>query len=172
MPLNLWTRAPNVTAITLSAQVTAPADRVFQAFFDSALLQAWWQVTRSVTVPRVLGPYVLEWDICDTQDDVMGRIGGVLRGTVMQIEPDRAFFIADLFWLPISGDPIGPMALDVTCAPVADKTGSYTEIRVAQTGFEDSVRWRQYYELAKADLTRAMAALKALVESGTTETSG
>ena len=46
-----------------------------------------------------------------------GRLGGVFRGTVMQFEAGRGFFLADVYWLPPDGDPIGPMALEVTCAP-------------------------------------------------------
>jgi hypothetical protein len=61
----------------------------------------------------------------------------------MQFEAGRSFFVADAFWLPPDGDPIGPMALEVTCTPL--DVG--TEVRVTQRGFEESLRWRRYYEV-------------------------
>ena len=75
--------------------------------------------TQSVTTPRVLGPYAIEWPPTDYRDDVLGRLGGVFRGTVMQFDAGRGFFVADAFWLPPDGDPIGPMALEVTLTPTA-----------------------------------------------------
>ena len=45
---------------------------------------------RSITTPRVLGPYVIEWRPTEFRDEVLGRLGGVLRGTVMQIDAATA----------------------------------------------------------------------------------
>ena len=42
---------------------------------------------RSVTTPRALGPYAIEWRPTDFRDEILGRLGGVFRGTVMQFEP-------------------------------------------------------------------------------------
>jgi hypothetical protein len=36
---------------------------------------------------------------------------------------------------------------------------------VRQTGFEDSVRWRRYYEVVPYGWERALASLKSLLES-------
>ena len=98
--------------------IAAPPALVLKAFFDADALGAWWQVTRSVTTPRALGPYAIEWPPTDFRDDMLGRLGGVFRGTVMQFAPGAGFFVADAYWLPPDGDPIGPMALDVTCTAV------------------------------------------------------
>src|SRR5437868_15182950 len=98
--------------------IKAPINLVLRAFFDAAALQAWWQVSRSVTTPRVLGPYAVEWAPADFRDEIVGRLGGVFRGTVMQFESSTGFFVADAYWLPPDGEPIGPMALDVRCVPV------------------------------------------------------
>ena len=95
--------------------IEAPAGRVLQAFFDADALGTWWQVAHAVTTPRALGPYALEWGPTDFRDEVLGRLGGVFRGTVMQVDPERGFFVADAYWLPPEGDPIGPMALEVSC---------------------------------------------------------
>jgi uncharacterized protein YndB with AHSA1/START domain len=131
-----------------------------RAFFDAAALGAWWNVTRSVTTPRVLGPYAVEWPPTEFRDEVLGRLGGVFRGTVIQVEPGRSFLVADAFWLPPDGDPIGPMALEVTCTP----SGSGTEVKVTQHGFEESVRWRRYYEVATVGWQRALRSMKMLLE--------
>ena len=143
-----------------SIVINAPAGRVLKAFFDADALSAWWQVAHAVTTPRALGPYAVEWTPTDFRDDLLGRLGGVFRGTVVHFEPGLGFFVADAFWLPPDGDPIGPMALEVTCAPA----GAGTMVRVTQMGFEESARWRRYYEVIGNGWDRALASLKSLLE--------
>ena len=147
-------------SLDVTALVTAPPSIVMRAFFDPQALGAWWQVRHAVTTPRVLGPYAIEWAPTDFRDDILGRLGGVFHGTIMQYHASQGFFVADAYWLPPDGDPIGPMALHVTVRP----EGNGTEIRVTQTGFEESDRWRRYYEVVGHGWTRALASLKALLE--------
>jgi uncharacterized protein YndB with AHSA1/START domain len=148
-------------SLDVSAVIAAPAGRVLKAFFDADALVAWWQVAHSVTAPRALGPYVIEWPPTDFRDEVLGRLGGVFRGTVVQFDQGRGFFVADAFWLPPDGDPIGPMALEVT---VQSESSGSTRVRVTQRGFEESARWRRYYEVIGFGWERALASLKALLE--------
>src|SRR4051812_28558498 len=103
---------PGKTAATspqldVAIVIKAPVNRVLKAFFDADALGAWWLVARSVTTPRALGPYVIEWKPTDFRDDVLGRLGGVFRGIVMQYDPGRGFFVADAFWLPPDGERSG-----------------------------------------------------------------
>ncbi len=142
--------------------IAAPPGRILKAFFDADALGAWWQVARAVTTPRTLGAYAIEWTPTDYRDEVLGRLGGVFRGTVVQFEPNHGFFIADAFWLPPDGDPIGPMALDVTCTPEPNRAA--TRLHVVQTGFEESPRWRRYYEIFGIGLERALGSLRMLLE--------
>ena len=151
----------SVPNLDISAVIAAPAGRVLRAFFDADALIAWWQVTHSVTTPRALGPYAIEWAPTDFRDEVLGRLGGVFRGTVMQYASPRGFFVADAFWLPPDGDPIGPMALEVI---LEAEPGGATRVRVTQTGFEESDRWRRYYEVIGFGWERALASLKSLLE--------
>jgi uncharacterized protein YndB with AHSA1/START domain len=148
-------------SLDVTAIIAAPAARILKAFFDADALSAWWQVARSVTTPRVLGPYAIEWKPTDFRDEVLGRLGGVFRGTVMQFHEGQGFFVADAFWLPPDGEPIGPMALEVRLQ--AEATGS-TRIRVTQTGFEEGARWRRYYEVIGVGWSRALTSLKSLLE--------
>jgi uncharacterized protein YndB with AHSA1/START domain len=104
---------------------------------------------------------VVEWTPTEFRDDVLGRLGGVFRGTILEFDAGLGFFVADAYWLPPEGDPIGPMALEVTCTPVT--TG--TRLRVAQHGFEESDRWRRYYEVVGHGWERALASLKSLLEA-------
>lgn len=151
-------------SLDLSTTIAAAPERVQQAFFEPAALRAWWQVVNAVTTPRVLGPFALEWAPSDYRDDILGRLGGVFRGIVMQFDPGRSFFVADAFWLPPDDDPIGPMALEVSCTPVQLPGITGTAIHVTQTGFEESARWRRYYEVIGVGWERALASLKALLE--------
>jgi uncharacterized protein YndB with AHSA1/START domain len=153
-----------VPALNVSMLIAAPPARVLKAFFDPAALGAWWQVVRSVTIPRPLGPYVVEWRPTDFRDEILGRLGGVFRGTVIQYQPHEGFFVGDGFWLPPDGDPIGPMALGVTCTAVGQNLNGATQLRVTQTGCDDSVRWQRYYEVVQHGWERALTSLKALLE--------
>ena len=147
-------------SLDVAIVISAPSTRILRAFFDPAALGAWWQVANAVTSPRALGPYVVEWPPTEYRDEVLGRLGGVFRGTVMQFQPGIGFFVADAFWLPPDGEPIGPMALEVTCTPA----GTGTRVRVTQKGFEDGVRWHRYYEVVSHGWERALSSLKALLE--------
>ena len=117
-----------------------------------------------MTSPRPLGPYAIEWTPTDFRDEVLGRLGGVFRGTVMQFDPARGFFVADCFWLPPDGDPIGPMALEVDCTQAGPDFASGTRLHVRQSGFEEGTRWRRYYEIVGNGWERALVSLRALLE--------
>jgi uncharacterized protein YndB with AHSA1/START domain len=151
----------------VALDIGATPRAVLNAFFDGATLNAWCGTTRSVTTPRALGPFALEWATTEDRDDVLGRLGGVLRGTVMQFEGTRGFFVADVYWLPPDTGPIGPMAIEVTCtlAAAADGRPGTTRVRMVQSGFEESVRWRRYYEVSGRAWVGALDALKARLES-------
>jgi uncharacterized protein YndB with AHSA1/START domain len=146
--------------LDVSTFIAAPPGLVLKAFFDVHALQAWWLVRNAVTIPRVLGPYAIEWPPTDFRDEQLGRLGGVFRGTVMQVQPTQGFFVADAYWLPPDGEPIGPMALHVTVRPEANGT----QVRVTQSGFEESDRWQRYYEVVTHGWERALASLKSLLE--------
>jgi uncharacterized protein YndB with AHSA1/START domain len=155
------TKKAATPGLDVSMNIRAAPGRILKAFFDADALGAWWQVAHSVTTPRVLGPYAIEWKPTDYRDDELGRLGGVFRGIVVQFDPSRGFFVADAFWLPPDGDPIGPMALEVSLAAQPD---GGTEVHVVQTGFENSTRWRRYYEIVGVGWERALKSLKMLLE--------
>jgi uncharacterized protein YndB with AHSA1/START domain len=146
---------------THSLTIAAPPAAVLDAFFDHEALATWWHVTRSLCVARPLGVYAVEWTPTEWKDDVLGRLGGAFRGTVIEFKAGREFFIADAYWLPPDGDPIGPMAFEATCATLGDRT----VLKVRQSGWEESQRWTRYYELLTTGFTVALDQLKAYVES-------
>jgi uncharacterized protein YndB with AHSA1/START domain len=143
--------------------VQAPPERVLAAFFDPHDLAAWWQVVRSVTVPRPLGTYALEWHSTDVRDPLLGRLGGAFHGTVIEYRPGVEFFVADAYWSPPDGDPVGPMAMEVRCTP-HDAPGS-TRLVVRQSADDDGPRWRRYFEIVAAGWQQALAELKHYLES-------
>ena len=148
---------------TADLVIIATPAAVIDAFFDPKALAVWWQATRSFCVPRPLGGYAVEWETTDWSDDVLGRLGGALHGTVMEYKPGREFFLADAFWLPPDGDPIGPMALEATCS----KHPWGAQLHVRQSGFEEGARWRRYYEVITPGWERALDTMKVLLERGT-----
>jgi uncharacterized protein YndB with AHSA1/START domain len=148
-------------SVDLRVRIAAPAPVILRAFFEPEALNAWWQVAHAVTTPRTLGPYAIEWPPTHFRDEVLGRLGGVFRGTVMQYDAGHGFFVADAFWLPPDGDPIGPMALTVTVDAGAD---GVSHVHIVQRGFEESERWRRYYDVITQGWERALASLKSLLE--------
>src|SRR5690349_16748082 len=143
-----------------SLLINAAPTRVLAAFFDPHALAVWWQVQRSVTTPRPMGIYAIEWPPTADADELLGRLGGVFYGRVIEYLPGREAFIADAWWLAPDGEPIGPMALAVSCR----MSGPACRLVVKQTGFEDSPRWRRYYAVIAKGWQSSLAALKAYVE--------
>jgi uncharacterized protein YndB with AHSA1/START domain len=152
---------PDEVQFEHSILITAAPTRVMAAFFDPAALAAWWQTVRSVTTPRVLGVYAVEWDPTTDRDDVLGRLGGVFHGTVIEYFAGRELLIADAWWLPPDGDPIGPMSLAVSCT----MDGPACRLRVRQSGYDEGPRWRRYYDVIGRGWRSSIVALKEYVET-------
>lgn len=144
--------------VELNVIVQAPPERVLNAFFDPADLTTWWHVIRSVTVPRTLGTYAVEWESTEHQDEVLGRLGGAFHGTVIDFRAGEEFFVADAYWTPPDGEPIGPMALVVTCTPQSG--GHITRLAIRQSGDDDGVRWQRYFEIVARGWQHALEELK------------
>ena len=140
--------------------ITAAPERVLAAFFDPTELSAWWQTVRSVTIPHPLGIYAVEWEPTTFRDEVLGPLGGAFHGTVMEYRAGREFFVADAYWLPPQGLPLGPMALEVTCTI----EGPATRLRVRQSGREDGERWHRYYAVISSGWVSSLQALKTYLE--------
>lgn len=146
--------------IDQSVVIRAAPERVFAAFFDPAALAEWWQVARSITVPKVLGVYAVEWEPTAHRDEIFGPLGGVFYGRVVDLREGQEFFVADAWWLPPEGHPLGPMGLQVTCVP----DGAGCRVRVRQQGGEDSERWRHYYAVVASGWRRSLETLRQRLE--------
>jgi uncharacterized protein YndB with AHSA1/START domain len=153
--------AGRTSAFDHSILISAAPTRVMAAFFDPVALSAWWQTSRAITTPRPLGLYAVEWDPTDHADEVLGRLGGVFYGQVIEYKPGRELFVADAWWLPPDGEPLGPMSLQVNC--VMD--GPACRLRVRQSGADDGPRWERYYAVIGGGWKASLAALKAYVEA-------
>ena len=146
--------------------IDAPAERVLTAFLDPRDLAAWWQVERSVTVARPLGTYAVEWPRTSYRDEILGPLGGAFHGTVMEFRAGSELFVADAFWNPPEGDPVGPMALEVRCTAAGPAAGpTSTRVSVRLSGEEDGPRWQRYFAVMRAGWPRALAELKRYLET-------
>ena len=142
--------------------ITARPEAVVGAFFDPAALPVWWDTVRSVTMPRPLGVYAVEWDATPFRDDLLGTLGGVFYGTVMDYRPGRAFSLAGAYWLPPDALAFGPMALDVHCRT----RGTSTRLQVRQSGSDEGPRWERYYRIISTGWETSLLALKDYLERG------
>jgi uncharacterized protein YndB with AHSA1/START domain len=143
-----------------SLSIAAPPGAVLDAFFEHEALKTWWHARRSLCVARPLGSYAVEWEPTAWEDEILGRLGGTLRGTVIEFKPGQELFIADAYWLPPDGDPIGPMAIEATCS----LHGTSTVLHLRQSGWEDQPRWNRYYDIIATGLTESLEELKTYVE--------
>jgi uncharacterized protein YndB with AHSA1/START domain len=143
-----------------SILISAPPARVLGAFFDPAALATWWHAVRSVTTPRPLGVYAIEWEPAADADDILGRLGGVFYGIVVEYDAGRELLVSDAWWIPPDTNPVGPMSLQVTCA----MEGPGCRLQVRQSGFEESSRWQRYYRVIDRGWKQSLAALKEYVE--------
>jgi uncharacterized protein YndB with AHSA1/START domain len=143
-----------------SILIRATPDRVLGLFFDPVALAVWWLAVRSVTTPRPLGIYAVEWEPTAESDAILGRLGGVFYGMVMEYKEGRELFVAEAWWIPPDGDPIGPMSLQVNCS----QEDSACRVRVRQSGFEETPRFRRYYSVIERGWHISLAALKEYAE--------
>jgi uncharacterized protein YndB with AHSA1/START domain len=143
-----------------SVLITAAPERVLGAFFDPAALAVWWQATRSVTTARPLGVYAIEWQPSTEADELLGRLGGVFYGIVVEYQAGRELLVSEAWWLPPDTNPVGPMSLHVTCA----REGTACRLQVRQSGFEESPRWQRYYSVIDRGWKQSLGALKDYVE--------
>jgi len=145
--------------------IAASPDAVFRCFFSPDAIRIWWQAVRSVTTPVPFGVYAIEWTTTPFRDDVLGPLGGVLHGTVVDVQRGEHFLIADCWWVPPEGDPIGPMGLHVTCTP----DGAGCKLHVRQDGYETSPRWLRYYAIITRGWQVSLSALKRYAETQSKE---
>jgi uncharacterized protein YndB with AHSA1/START domain len=136
--------------------------RVLSAFFQPRDLAVWWDVSNAVTMPRPLAPYAVQWPPTHFTDDVLGRLGGTLHGTMIDYREGASFFLADLYYTPPEGGPIGPMALEIETRPVED--GRTTELVVRQSAEDAGPRWQRYFAVMGEGWERALDALREHLE--------
>lgn len=147
---------PDGLRVDSTVRIIGPPTRVLTAFIDAQALAAWWGVLRSVTTPRPLGVYALEWG------NANGLAGGVFHGTVMEYRAGRELFVANAYWLPAGGEPLGPMGLEVTCRV----DGPATRVRVRQSGTDNGARWKRYEDNMTSGWKVSLDALKQYIEDG------
>lgn len=151
---------PSPSTLEHDILIQAAPARVLGAFFDAASLHVWWHTVRSVTTPRPLGVFAVEWAPGEV-DEVLGRLGGVFYGTVLEYTPARELFVADAWWIPPDGEPLGPMALTVRTTA----EGAGCRLLVIQSGFEDGPRWARYHQVISRGWRASLASLKQCLES-------
>lgn len=142
--------------------IKAPPAAILDAFFDAEALGIWWGASGAVCTPRPLGSYAIEWPATNWRDDVLGPLGGSLHGTVMEFRPGQEFFVAELYWMPPEGDPIGPMSLEATCT----QDGDGVLLQLRQSGHDPgSERWSRYYDVVVGNWLVTLEALRCYLEN-------
>jgi uncharacterized protein YndB with AHSA1/START domain len=151
-----------VLDVSRTQLIQAPPARVMQAFFSDVDLKGWWGVTRAFAVARPLGMYAIEWAATDFKDDILGRLGGALHGSVIDFRPDDSFFLAEVYWQPPDGAPIGPMALEVRCRPQGN--GRQTVLTVKQSGEGEGPRFERYFSIMSSGWEGALTGMKDYID--------
>jgi uncharacterized protein YndB with AHSA1/START domain len=150
-----------VLDVTRTQLIQAPPARVMQAFFSDVDLKGWWGVTRAFAVARPLGMYAIGWSTTDFKDDILGRLGGAFHGTIIDFHP-HSFFLAEVYWQPPDGDPIGPMALEVQCRPQGN--GRQTMLTIKQSGEGEGQRFERYFAIMSRGWEGALTEMKDYID--------
>jgi hypothetical protein len=148
--------------IRRAIRIRSAPERILAAFFEPRDLAAWWDVSNAVTVPRPLAPYAVQWPATTFRDEVLGRLGGTLHGSMMDFRQGEGFFLAEVFYTPPDTAPVGPMALEVQVRAIDD--GRSTELIVRQSGEDEGPRWRHYFAIMGGGWDRALEALREHLE--------
>jgi uncharacterized protein YndB with AHSA1/START domain len=150
-----------LTGIHETIQIAATPTAVFDCFFSANALRVWWQAARAITTPVPFGVFAIEWAPTVHQDDILGTLGGVLHGTIVEARRGHGFLVAEAYWVPPAGAPLGPMALEVRLKAV----DGGCRVHVRQEGFEPSPRWERYYQVVERGWQVSLAGLKRYAES-------
>ena len=151
-----------ILEVTRTQLIQAPPARVMQLFFTEADLKGWWGATRAFTVPRPLGMFAIEWEPTDFRDEILGRLGGTLHGSVIDFRANTSFFLAEAYWQPPDGEPIGPMAIDVQCRPHGN--GRLTMVTVKQSGEGEGPRWERYFQIMNRGWEGALEEMRLFID--------
>lgn len=143
-------------------RIRSTPGRVLAAFFDPNDLAIWWETSHAVTVARPLAPYAVQWPPTSFTDEVLGKLGGTLHGTVMDVREGASFFLAEVYYTPPEGAPIGPMAIEVQVRALDE--GRSTELAIRQSGDDEGPRWQRYFAIMGDGWDRALEMLKEHLE--------
>lgn len=152
----------NGLLIERTIRIRSTPRRVVSAFFDPPDLAAWWDVSNAVTMARPLAPYAVQWPPTAFTDEVLGHLGGTLHGMVMDVQPGSSFFLADVYYTPPDGAPIGPMAVEVQARPIED--GRTTELTLRQSADDEGERGQRCFAVMAESWDRALDALREHLE--------
>jgi uncharacterized protein YndB with AHSA1/START domain len=150
---------PTRPGVKLVVDIPTAPGRVLQAFCDSDAIEQWWHARRAIVVARPLGVFAIAWPE-GPSDDVLGPLGGVLHGVVIDIRSARELFVADAYWQPPAGDPLGPMSIRIACAVAP--TGTTLDIEIG--GGAEGPRWDRWFEVLRRDLPLAIDELTRWLE--------
>ena len=81
---------------------------------------------------------------------------------VIDMRPGASFFLANMYWQPPDGDPIGPMALEVQCRPHGN--GRQTMVTVKQSGEGEGPRWERYFQIMTRGWEAALQEMKDYID--------
>ena len=151
--------------LDLTIVIVASPEQVLKAFFDADALGAWWQVAHSVTTPRMLGPYA---DRMDAHRLPRRRPGPPRRRLPRHRHAVRRRVRASSSRIASGCRPTAIRSVRwrsrCACTPAGPDVAAGTRVHVRQSGFEESVRWRRYYEIVGDGWERALASLRSLLE--------
>jgi uncharacterized protein YndB with AHSA1/START domain len=127
---------------------------IISAFMQKNKLKDWWQVEKTLIVPRQGGQYILAWNISSN------GIGYVTSGKIEIYEPDNLLVIDNFIYLSTVKPFLGPMKLTIRATNKLRGSNLY----LCQEGYKNSSAWNWYYEAVKKAWPKVLKNLKNYLE--------
>ncbi len=97
-----------------------------------------------------------------------GVLADRFHGTIIDYRARGAFFLAEAYWQPPDGEPIGPMALEVHCRPHGNNRQTMVTVRQSAAG--EGPRWQRYFEVMDRGWETALVELANFMDRETART--
>jgi uncharacterized protein YndB with AHSA1/START domain len=137
MSMTLVLADTDTRSVNTTATVSAPPEKILQAFLNDGDLKSWWKVSRSLVEQEVGGVWSITWDNWGPEKTQHAWVG------VIETLTPQTLVVGHLVMIEPGVPLMGPMQLEIAVEPVP--AGSIVTISHRGYGYGD--HWDSMYDL-------------------------